>query len=347
MQGRKPEYYHVCTEGMEKKPFFRDRQDYISGMNSIPICAVRSGVHILAFCLMDNHVHFILEGRRDNCTAFISEYKRRCSQALRLKYLEVQALHDTGVFIGHIDSGEYLLSSIAYVLRNPVAAGLKFLPFHYPWCSAGLYFKTGHDSMLQETAGRTRHSGIGENNNTNIGCSVPERLQGKYPAKPTPEPACGTAGTSRDAGSPREKRIADIPGYIIRQRLRTRNCDLPGHYIINDENMIMPECYVETKLVESIFLSPKKFLYYMSRNTDREIELSMGLAKKMSFDDSQIKTAMLRTCAEEFNTDNPDRLDMDDKCRLMIMMKKRYGASAKQLARLTGIGIDFLTQLLR
>lgn len=111
--------------------------------------------------------------------------------------------------------------------------------------------------------------------------------------------------------------------------------------------MIMPECYVETKLVESVFLSPKKFLYYMSRNTDREIELSMGLAKKMSFDDNQIKTAMLRTCAEEFNTDNPDRLDMDDKCRLMIMMKKRYGASAKQLARLTGIGIGFLTQLLR
>ena len=57
MQGRKPECYHVCTEGMEKKLFFRDRQDYISGMNSIPICAVRSGVHILAFCLMDNHVH--------------------------------------------------------------------------------------------------------------------------------------------------------------------------------------------------------------------------------------------------------------------------------------------------
>ena len=29
------------------------------------------------------------------------------------------------------------------------------------------------------------------------------------------------------------------------------------------------------------------------------------------------------------------------------MMKKRYGASAKQLARLTGIGIDFLNQLLQ
>ena len=308
MQGRKPEYYHVCTEGLEKRLLFRDRQDYIAGMNSIPICALKYGIHILAFCLMDNHVHFIIEGRRDSCTAFISEYKRRCSQILRLKYLEIQALHDVDVFIGHIDSGEYLLSSIAYVLRNPVAAGLKCLPFHYLWCSAGLYFKTGQ---------------------------APDA------------PPCKTAGTAGQEESTREKRVADMPVYIIRQRLRTRKCDLPGHYIINDENMIMPECYVETKLVESIFLSPKRFLYYISRNTDREAELSMGLVRKISFDDSHIKTALLQICTEEFNTDSPDSLDMDEKCRLMIMMKKRYGASAKQLARLTGIGIDFLNQLLQ
>ena len=99
--------------------------------------------------------------------------------------------------------------------------------------------------------------------------------------------------------------------------------------------------------MESIFLSPKRFLYYISRNTDRETELSMGLVRKISFDDSHIKTALLQICTEEFNTDSPDSLDMDEKCRLMIMMKKRYGASAKQLARLTGIGIDFLNQLLQ
>lgn len=112
-------------------------------MNSIPACALKFNVSVLAFCLMDNHVHFITEGRYEECSAFINEYKRRCSQRLRSKYSEVQALHDLKVSIHHIDSEEYLLSSVAYVLRNPFSTGSKCLPFHYEWCSAGLYSRAG------------------------------------------------------------------------------------------------------------------------------------------------------------------------------------------------------------
>ena len=115
MRGESREYYHICTEGLEKKLLFRDRRDYIYGMNSIPVCALKFNVSVLAFCLMDNHVHFITEGRYEECSAFINEYKRRCSQRLRSKYSEVQALHDLKVSIHHIDSEEYLLSSVAYV----------------------------------------------------------------------------------------------------------------------------------------------------------------------------------------------------------------------------------------
>ena len=85
----------------------------------------------------------------------------------------------------------------------------------------------------------------------------------------------------------------------------------------------------------------------MRRNHDREVKLSMGASGKMSFDDREMNTAMLQICSAEFNVDSPDRLHMVDKCRLMIMMRKRYGASAKQLARLTGISSGFLEQLLQ
>lgn len=294
MRGESREYYHICTEGLEKKLLFRDRRDYIYGMNSIPVCALKFNVSVLAFCLMDNHVHFITEGRYEECSAFINEYKRRCSQRLRSKYSEVQALHDLKVSIHHIDSEEYLLSSVAYVLRNPFSTGSKCLPFHYEWCSAGLYFRAG---QKHRTAG--------------------------------------------------EKQLADLPGYIMERRLQMRRIMLPGHYVINDEDMIVPECYVEIPAVEKVFASPKRFLYHMSRNLDREMKLSMGASGKIYFDDREMKTAMLQICSAEFNADSPDRLHMEDKCRLIIMMRKRYGASAKQLARLTGISSGFLEQLLQ
>lgn len=40
-----------------KKVIFKSREDYIVGMNAIPVCAQRFNVTVLAFCLMDNHVN--------------------------------------------------------------------------------------------------------------------------------------------------------------------------------------------------------------------------------------------------------------------------------------------------
>lgn len=71
------EYWHVCTDGLEKGLIFKDKDDFIFGMNGVPVCALRHDVYVLAFCLMDNHVHFILAGDEFSCRNFILSYKRR------------------------------------------------------------------------------------------------------------------------------------------------------------------------------------------------------------------------------------------------------------------------------
>lgn len=313
MKGKGTGYYHVCTEGLKNRHMFMEREDYLTGMNSIPICAMKSRVKILAFCLMDNHVHFILQGSHECCSAFISEYKRRHSQVLRNRYSEVQALHDVHVCIQLIDSEEYMRSSIAYVLRNPVAAGFRCLPFHYEWCSAGLYFSNRHRCAS--------------------GMVSPARHKVKAEPPLVNSMAEGTL-------------LSDLPRYIIEQILHTRHCLLPGNYSINEEGLVYPEHYVEIDLVEQIFSSPKRFMYYMSRNTDRENEFSLGFTRQIRFNDMQMKSAILQTCHEEFFTEKVEELDIEDKCRLMIMMKRRYGANARQLSRLTGISLEFLKQLI-
>lgn len=56
---------------------------------------------------------------------------------------EVQGMRGVEVQIVLVDSQEYLENVIAYVLRNPLAAGILLLPYHYPWSSAALYFNGG------------------------------------------------------------------------------------------------------------------------------------------------------------------------------------------------------------
>ena len=45
-------YWHICTDGLAKNVIFKNRADYVFGMNSIPVCTLTHSVTMLAFCLM-------------------------------------------------------------------------------------------------------------------------------------------------------------------------------------------------------------------------------------------------------------------------------------------------------
>lgn len=136
----KKEYYHISSSGLEKNSIFRNRAEFISGMNDIAICAAKFEISILCFCLMSNHFHFVVSGNQEECRTFAEEYKRMCAIRMRQFSGEVKGLKDTRIQLDLIDSQEYLENAIAYVLRNPLAAKIMVMPYHYEWSSADLYF---------------------------------------------------------------------------------------------------------------------------------------------------------------------------------------------------------------
>lgn len=133
------EYYHTYTKGHKKSLLFHNEKDFIYGMNLIPKCQNGLELKVLAFCLMDNHLHFILKATRQDCNRFIVNYKKNLSTFLATSGRKIDESIQAG--ISRIDSLEYLMTSIAYVLRNPMVAGSNYLPQDYPWSSASLYFR--------------------------------------------------------------------------------------------------------------------------------------------------------------------------------------------------------------
>ena len=133
-------YYHLSSHGLEKNDIFKSREDFIAGMNDVALCVLGYDVVIICFCLMSNHFHFVLYGTLNECRRFSDEYKRRCAMRMRRSSGEVQGMRDVGVHIDFVDSQEYLENVIAYVLRNPLAAGVHVMPYHYRWSSAMCYF---------------------------------------------------------------------------------------------------------------------------------------------------------------------------------------------------------------
>lgn len=136
-------YYHVSSHGLEKNDIFKSTEDFIAGMNDVAICVLGFDINILSFCLMSNHFHFVLSGTLDECQRFSEEYKRRCAMRMRFRTGEVKGLKEVDLQIDEITSREYMENVIAYVLRNPLAAGINVMPYHYRWSSSSLYFNGG------------------------------------------------------------------------------------------------------------------------------------------------------------------------------------------------------------
>ena len=134
-------FFHVCTDGRSLPWMFKDNSDYIAGINRLAICQLRTNAKIVAYVLMDNHVHFILYGTMLQCKQFITKYKQLTGTWIRNKYNLTGFLKQLPTKILQLKTEERLLNTIAYIDRNPVVAGYKYLPTEYPWGSAQFMFK--------------------------------------------------------------------------------------------------------------------------------------------------------------------------------------------------------------
>ena len=140
-------YYHISSHGLERNDIFKCDADFVQGMNDVAICVLGYEVSILCFCLMSNHFHFLLFGNLEECRRFADEYKRRCGIRMRRSGGEVKGLKALELQIDYVDSKEYLENVVAYILRNPMAAGIRIMPYNYKWSSASLYFNTSNSPV--------------------------------------------------------------------------------------------------------------------------------------------------------------------------------------------------------
>jgi hypothetical protein len=135
-------FYLITTDHLEDRLWFRDEEDFKTGMNYAATVAFLAGVNILAFILMSNHVHFVLECSGERARAFITEYKRLYSHYLSTKYRAAELLRRNSIDIQRLEPGdESLERAIAYVQMNCVAANICMNPADYRWGTGSTFFQ--------------------------------------------------------------------------------------------------------------------------------------------------------------------------------------------------------------
>lgn len=120
-------FYHVMLRGNAKQIIFEDDDDRRRFLALLGSSIQGTSISIVAWCLMDNHVHLVLRDPKDEVSVVLHDLAM--SYALHSN----RKRHRTGhVFEGRfkslpIDTDEYLLQVVRYVINNPVAAGISSL----------------------------------------------------------------------------------------------------------------------------------------------------------------------------------------------------------------------------
>ena len=127
--------YHVMSRGNRKATIFEDDDDRRRFLDIFAEAAERYTVTAYSYCLMGNHYHAVIETPCGNVSAAMGFINGGFTQASNRR-------HDwTGHLLGGrfksltIDDHVYLRNANAYVVLNPVAAGLVSAPVDWVWSS--------------------------------------------------------------------------------------------------------------------------------------------------------------------------------------------------------------------
>jgi REP element-mobilizing transposase RayT len=118
--------YLVTRRCSERRCFLRpDRAVNALILYCLAVAAARHSIALHAYVVLSNHYHFILTDTRGVLPLFQHDFDLLVARALNARYAHFEAFWASGTYSAvELTDPDAVLEKIAYVLANPVAAGL-------------------------------------------------------------------------------------------------------------------------------------------------------------------------------------------------------------------------------
>jgi putative transposase len=154
--------YHVLNRFVNKHPFFQADHDYEFFLRTYYETAAMFGIRTFTLCLMPNHFHLCLQTPEANISSFLQRLMTRVAVRMNLRLDHSGHLFQGRTQTLPIFDENYFETVVAYILMNPVRAGLCSDPFAYPWSSAHQIAREDSRVDWKEVAERVAGRKIGE-----------------------------------------------------------------------------------------------------------------------------------------------------------------------------------------
>ena len=120
---------------------------------------------------------------------------------------------------------------------------------------------------------------------------------------------------------------------------------VPDTYMIDADGMILPQCYVNVRMVEDIFRHPARLMMAVARKIENDVEVRFGISESISITDQELLTQMNELIRLEFGCSSLYQLSMKDRIKLCTLLKRNFGAGARQIARVTRLSPEIVERV--
>ena len=148
---------HVYFRGNGRYMVFYDDEDNFELLMRMGKFCRKFGSKVYEFALMGNHAHFLIE--TSGVTELMTEVLKTYSRWYNKKYKNSNKVFATPFSSACKHTEEWVLQTSAYILQNPVKAGMCSKVEFYRWNSAAFHFREeekvihigkGHFKLLSE-----------------------------------------------------------------------------------------------------------------------------------------------------------------------------------------------------
>ena len=133
--------YHVMIRGINRQNIFEEDEDRLCFMKILHHCKELSGFNLYAFVLMSNHIHLLIEPSGDTLNTVFARIETRYAMWFNKKYQRTGYLFQNRFRSEPVETDQYFMTVLRYILQNPMKAGMESRPGRYRWSSYLAYEK--------------------------------------------------------------------------------------------------------------------------------------------------------------------------------------------------------------
>jgi putative transposase len=121
-------YFHITSRGVAAGSIFLDDVDRRRFVVLLEQVSELWGWRVIVWCLMDTHYHLVVESEREQMSHAVHRLNGLYAQSFNRRHERRGHLFENRFSSWVVGDEEHLNATTAYVLANPVAAGLSLDP---------------------------------------------------------------------------------------------------------------------------------------------------------------------------------------------------------------------------